>query len=84
MTEANGGYIIVNFAVDQEFASVPRSFTAAYDGIIHAKPERSALLIIGTDWGSGTFNNEADELIQLAAAWYHIARNNTRGAARLL
>jgi hypothetical protein len=64
---ANGGYIIVNFAVDQEFASVPRSFTAAYDGIIHAKPERSALLIIGTDWGSGTFNNEADELLRFTA-----------------
>lgn len=64
---ANGGYIIVNFAVDQEFASVPRSFTATYDGIIHAKPERSALLIIGTDWGSGTFNNEADELLRFTA-----------------
>jgi hypothetical protein len=65
--EAAGGYIIVNFAVDQEFASVPRSFTVAYDGIIHAKPERSALLIIGTDWGSGTFNNEADELLRFTA-----------------
>lgn len=64
---ANGGYIIVNFAVDKEFASVPRSFTVAYDGIIHAKPERSALLIIGTDWGSGTFNNEADELLRFTA-----------------
>jgi hypothetical protein len=64
---ANGGYVIVNFAVDQESASVPRTFTIAYDGIIHAKPERSALLVIGTDWGSGTFNNEADELLRFTA-----------------
>ena len=61
---ANGGYIIVNFAVDKEFASVPRTFTVAYDGIMHAKPERNGLLLIGTDWGSGTFNNEAEELLR--------------------
>ena len=64
---AQGGYIIVNFEVDQEFATVPRTFTAAYDGIIHAKPERDALLIIGTDWGSGTFNNEADDLLRFTS-----------------
>ena len=61
---AAGGYLIVNFTVDKEFTEVPRSFTVAYDGIIHAKPERDALLIIGTDWGSGTFNNEASELLR--------------------
>ncbi len=59
-----GAYIIVNFEVDREFTEVPRSFTVAYDGIIHAKPDRDALLIIGTDWGSGTFNNEASELLR--------------------
>jgi hypothetical protein len=64
---ANGGYIIVNFEVDQEFATVPRSFTAVYDGILHAKPDRDALLIIGTDWGSGTFNNEADDLLRFTS-----------------
>jgi hypothetical protein len=64
---ANSGYVIVNFAVDKQFASVPRTFSVEYDGIIHAKPERSALLIIGTDWGSGTFNNEADELLRFTA-----------------
>jgi hypothetical protein len=64
---ANGGYVIVNFAVDKEFASVPRTFTVAYDGIIHAKPERSALLLIGTDWGSGTFNNEAEDLLRFTS-----------------
>jgi hypothetical protein len=59
-----GAYIVVNFEVDQEFPEVPRAFTVAYDGIIHAKPDRDALLIIGTDWGSGTFNNEASELLR--------------------
>ncbi|MDH3959202.1 MAG: HupE/UreJ family protein, partial [Actinomycetota bacterium] len=62
-----GAYIIVNFEVDREFTDVPRSFTVAYDGIIHAKPERDALLIIGTDWGSGTFNNEASELLRFTS-----------------
>jgi hypothetical protein len=59
-----GAYVVVNFAVDQQFAAVPRAFTVAYDGIIHAKGDRDALLIIGTDWGSGTFNNEASELLR--------------------
>ena len=61
---AGGAYVIVNFEVDQEFTSVPRAFTVAYDGIIHYKGDRDALLIIGTDWGSGTFNNEASELLR--------------------
>jgi hypothetical protein len=65
--EGAGGYIIVNFVVDREFEAVPRSFTVAYDGIIHAKPDRDALLIIGTDWGSGTFNNEADALLRFTS-----------------
>ena len=63
----NSSYIIVDFMVDREFVSVPREFTVAYDGIMHAKPERDALLIIGTDWGSGTFNNEASGLLRYTA-----------------
>ncbi len=61
---AAGSYLVLDFAVDREFSPVPRRFTATYDGILHAKSERSALLIIGTDWGSGTFNNEASELLR--------------------
>ena len=61
---ADGAYVIVNFEVDREFDSVPRAFTAAYDGIIHERTDRDALLIIATDWGSGTFNNEASELLR--------------------
>lgn len=59
-----GAYVVVNFDVDSTFVEVPRRFVASYDGIVHAKPERDALLIIGTDWGSGTFNNEASELLR--------------------
>lgn len=64
---ANGAYLIVDFGVDKDFAEVPRQFTAAYDGIIHQKQDRDALLIIGTDWGSGTFKNEASELLRFTA-----------------
>ncbi|MFO7700836.1 MAG: HupE/UreJ family protein [Acidimicrobiia bacterium] len=60
----NGSYIVVNFAVVREFVDVPRTFTVSYDGIIHQIPNRDALLVIGTDWGSGTFNNEASELLR--------------------
>ena len=61
---AAGSYVILEFEVDRTFSPVPREFSATYDGILHAKPERNALLIIGTDWGSGTFNNEASELLR--------------------
>lgn len=62
-----GTYVVVNFDVDSTFAPVPRQFVVSYDGIIHEKPQRDALLIIGTDWGSGTFNNEASELLRYSA-----------------
>ncbi len=60
-------YVVVNFELDATFAPAPRQFVVAYDGIIHANPQRDALLIIGTDWGSGTFNNEASELLRYTA-----------------
>ncbi len=59
-----GSYVVLDFTVDREFASTPRTFTASYDGLIHAKTDRDALLIIGIDWGSGTFNNESSELVR--------------------
>ena len=61
---SSGSYVIFDFEVEQTFDSVPRQFTVFYDGIIHEKTEKSALLIIGTDFGSGTFNNEASELLR--------------------
>jgi hypothetical protein len=63
----DGAYVIVNFVVDRDFDSVPRQFTASYDGIIHQRTDRDALLIIGTDWGSGTFKNESSELLRFTS-----------------
>lgn len=58
-----GTYAVLPFTVVEDFTEPPRTFEASYRGIIEAKPEKSALLIIGTDFGSGTFNNEADHLL---------------------
>lgn len=61
---AFGTYVVLHFDVVDVFSDgPPRTFTVTYDGIMESKPERSALLIIGTDWGSGTFNNEANSLL---------------------
>ena len=63
----DSAYLLVGFAVDREFVEVPRQFVVTYDAIMHAMPERDALLAIATDWGSGTFNNEADTLLRYIA-----------------
>ena len=60
----DGAYLVLSFAVDRTFVEVPREFVVTYDAIIHAMPERDALLTIATDFGSGTFNNEANELLR--------------------
>lgn len=65
--EGEGNYLTVAFEVDREFVEVPRRFSVTYDAIMHAKPDRDALLAIATDWGSGTFNNEADSLLRFTA-----------------
>lgn len=57
-------YVVLHFTVAREFTETPRTFAADYDGIIHQKSERDALLLIATDWGSGTFNNESAELVR--------------------
>ncbi|MGI9586503.1 MAG: HupE/UreJ family protein [Acidimicrobiia bacterium] len=64
----DSAYLIVQFDVDQAFVEVPRQFIVSYDAIIHAKPERDALLAIATDFGSGTFNNESDILLRFTAS----------------
>lgn len=65
---AAGDYLVVNFEVDETFSPVPRQFVVSYDGIVHMNSQRNALLIIGTDFGSGTFNNEASELLRYTAS----------------
>ena len=63
----DGAYLISEFEVDRAFVEVPRQFSVTYDAIIHANPQRDALLTIATDFGSGTFNNEANSLLRFTA-----------------
>ena len=65
---AGGSYIVLPYVVDRSFVVVPRQFTVAYDGIIRELPDNTALLIIATDFGSGTFKNEADALLRFTPA----------------
>jgi hypothetical protein len=64
----DGAYLIVAFDVDREFVETPRQFVVTYDGIIHERADRAALLAIATDFGSGTFNNEADTLLRFTGS----------------
>ena len=64
---SNGGYAILDFEVEQRFDPTPRTFQMDYDGIIEADPERDAFLIIQTDFGSGTFNNEAGTFLRFTS-----------------
>ena len=57
-------YAILEFEIEQRFDPSPRSFNVEYDGIIESDPDRDAFLLIATDFGSGTFNNEADEFLR--------------------
>ena len=63
----DGIYLTSAFDVDRDFVEVPRQFVVAYDAIIEAKPQSDALLIIATDFGSGTFNNEGTSLLRYTA-----------------
>ena len=56
----SNSYAVVEFEVEERFDPPPRTFTVTYDGIIENDGDRSALLVIATDWDSGTFNNEAN------------------------
>jgi len=61
--EGTGLYVVIPFVVEGRFDPMPREFAVFYDGIIEHNPERSALLLVETDWRSGTFNNDADHLL---------------------
>lgn len=67
LTPAAGTYGVFRFDVDEEFDEMPRTFIVEFDGIVEAKPERSALFLVATDWRSGTFNNEANHLLVFTA-----------------
>ena len=38
----------------------------SYDAIIEADSDRDGFLLIATDWGSGTFNNESNEFLRFS------------------
>jgi hypothetical protein len=59
-----GSYAVFEFEVDQRFDPPPRTFTVSYDAIIEFDADRDGLLLIATDWGSGTFNNEASSFLR--------------------
>jgi hypothetical protein len=60
----NGNYVIAPFKVKQRFPSVPREFKVTYSGVIADVAGRDALLIIGSDWKSGTLKNERNHLLR--------------------
>ncbi len=59
-----GSYVILEFDVVESLNPVPREFTVAFDGIMHAKADRDALLLIGQDLQSGTFSSEGEPLLR--------------------
>ena len=61
-----GAYVLLPFDVDETFDDEPRSFTARFDVIYEADPNRDNLVIIENDWRSATFNNEAVEIVGLS------------------
>ena len=64
---SNGGYAILDFEINERFDPTPRTFQMDYDGIIEADSGRDAFLIIETDFGSGTFNNEAGTFLRFTS-----------------
>lgn len=65
---SNGTYALLPFVVEKEFEpAVPREFNVSYDGMIESKPERAALLVIETDFGTGTFANESESLLRFSS-----------------
>ena len=61
-----GSYAVFNFEIEERFDPPPRTFTVSYDAIIEADSDRDGFLLIATDWGSGTFDNEADEFLRFS------------------
>jgi len=60
---SKGPYAVVPYEVTDTFDSAPRSFTATFDAIIEADPDKDALLLIEDDWRSATFDNGSGHLL---------------------
>ena len=61
-----GSYAVFDFEIQERFDTPPRTFMVSYDAIIEADSDRDGFLLIATDWGSGTFNNEANEFLRFS------------------
>ena len=64
---AGGTYAVVDFVVTEDFDAVPRQFTVTYTGVIESLPTKSALLLVATDWQSGTLNNDSESLLRYSS-----------------
>ena len=60
---SKGAYVVLEFVVDEDFDSAPRSFVAEFSVIVESNPERDSLLLIEDDWQSATFNNGSGPLL---------------------
>ncbi len=67
LEESSGNYGILSFEIEQRFDPTPRVFNIDYDGIIEGDGDRDAFLLIATDFGSGTFNNEAGTFLRFTS-----------------
>ena len=59
----NGPYVVLPFAIDENFDRAPRAFTVDLSVIIESDAEKDALLIIEDDWSSATFDNGSEPLL---------------------
>ena len=60
---SKGPYVVLDFVVDEDFDSAPRTFDAEFSVIVESNPERDSLLIIEDDWDSATFDNGSGPLL---------------------
>lgn len=57
-----GSYVVVHFTTGELGREPPRVFDVSYDAFFDEGPDRSALLLVGRDWKTGVYNNEASHL----------------------
>ncbi len=62
LTVDGQNYIQLNFDVVGEPDPVPRAFDVQFDPLVDDLDNFKNFVVIQTDWGSGTFNNEGDAL----------------------
>ncbi len=59
----NGPYVVTPYVVTDTFDAAPQEFTAEFDAIIEADPEKDALLLVEDNWRSATFDNGSNPLL---------------------